>query len=811
MSAASSRRPTAYVSNRSVNVWMNSPWLARMCRNPARPRERGAVRRHPRRVDGGPELARHPGVLGGAPAADAVEVLEREAQRVHGPVARGAGRVRAVDLHELAQRRRRLALAARLQVGHVGRRGRRRGPEQVLEHPLAAGHRRRPVRVGGEGQDARLPQDARPPVVGPRHPPEVVPVNVGNPVVLGEALVHEGVVGRHQLGQRPVVAHLRLEEELGLPLHRGAQVLVEHGEHRRVRPRVAEPAQPEPLGREAVGQRAPRAGLGQHAAHLGLEHRRLLQRSRDRRVEQLLVGDAPPEEEREPRRELEVAHRIGDARLDPRRRVLDAEHELGIGEQELERGLDARLEPALAASRLVEASQQAHVAVRHRAPVRAPRQVGEDLLGAPRLFVRACRPAHEDALPARRRLRLDAVERPGDGEARQGGVPVLPVVGAVAEGRGARPRLEDPLVDGRPIEERRPDQPHPRLDRQADLQLVVGVDRVRPPLGEPAAARAAVAGGAPRALEPAADHERLDMGLVDPQVELVRHVAEPDDVVVEVAAQVELEEVLPVEREVVPDGEAAPRSEGQVLARAVVLVLEVGHLVVGGPRAQVGVADGELADAPRRRQVPLHQGRRDRQHLGVVVEALGVGVVGRQQLVDVHVEPDEVAHRVAVLGAVEPVRGHRPPHGRTVGGGAVELGLEPRDQRRADAVVGPPHLRRRHQPAPHLAHHPLQDVGVGGDVRHVDALQRHRHRATLEPAIAVAGHAVAVHELARRRPVGHRLGMARRRRKAQQHHGEPRAPRRLEQPRHGHDPPIRKSTLPAVAEEARRTTTRRLF
>ena len=72
-------------------------------------------------------------------------------------------------------------------------------------------------------------------------------------------------------------------------------------------------------------------------------------------------------------------------------------------------------------------------------------------------------------------------------------------------------------------------------------------------------------------------------------------------------------------------------------------------------RTSVGVgADGEAADLAGRRQVLLEQRRRHAQHAGLVVEPVAL-VVGRQQVGDVHVHAEQVADRVAVLGAVQAV------------------------------------------------------------------------------------------------------------------------------------------------------------
>ena len=62
-----------------------------------------------------------------------------------------------------------------------------------------------------------------------------------------------------------------VEEQLGLPLHRQAQVVVEVGEALAVRARRFERAELQPLAAELLHQR-PRLRVREHAAHLRLEH-----------------------------------------------------------------------------------------------------------------------------------------------------------------------------------------------------------------------------------------------------------------------------------------------------------------------------------------------------------------------------------------------------------------------------------------------------------------------------------------------------------------------------------------------------------
>ena len=95
-----------------------------------------------------------------APRADAVEVLEAEADRVHARVARGARRVVAMLLHLLAERAG--ELPAVLEVGHIRRRRWRRRAEDVFENPLAALDRRRARGVRGDRENAAVSEHAEP-------------------------------------------------------------------------------------------------------------------------------------------------------------------------------------------------------------------------------------------------------------------------------------------------------------------------------------------------------------------------------------------------------------------------------------------------------------------------------------------------------------------------------------------------------------------------------------------------------------------------------------------------------------------------
>ena len=121
---------------------------------------------------------------------------------------------------------------------------------------------------------------------------------------------------------------------------------------------------------------------------------------------------------------------------------------------------------------------------------------------------------------------------------------------------------------------------------------------------------------------------------------------------------------------------AAARAERQPVVVLVLRVVRRGAEHARAGHDVGGVADRQRGDLGRRRRVALEQRRRHVQHLADVVEAVG-RLVGRQQRRHVHVERQQIADRVGVLGAVQTMdrrmAGKRRRRGR-----AIDGGLEPR-------------------------------------------------------------------------------------------------------------------------------------
>ena len=135
---------------------------------------------------------------------------------------------------------------------------------------------------------------------------ELVAVNALDPVVLGQALIDEGVIRVQQIDDAAILAQLAFDQQLGFLLERLAQVLVEVGKGRRIRLYRWDIAQEQPLAGEVLHQRL-RARIGQHAPDLALQNGRVAELAALGNGEQLVVGNAAPQEERQARRQLDVA------------------------------------------------------------------------------------------------------------------------------------------------------------------------------------------------------------------------------------------------------------------------------------------------------------------------------------------------------------------------------------------------------------------------------------------------------------------------------------------------------------------------
>ena len=569
-----------------------------------------------------------------------------------------------------------------------------------------------------------MTEQAAPGPVLQRNAAEVAAAHVGNAVVPGEPLVDEGVVGVQQVEGAATFAKHAGEQQLRLAPEALPQPLAEIGELVLVRLHGGGVAQRQPLPGEVADQGL-RARVGEHALDLRLEDRRDAQFPALGHIEQLVVRDAAPEEERQAGRQLQVADPVALPGLDPFRIALDAEQELGTHQQPPERHFDAAIEAAFGAPPVVEHKDPLDVFVGNGPAVGPSRDGRQDLPRARGLLLRGragFRTAGEDAVAARRpfdRPGAARFVRPRDRQALDVGLeariasrtltgerPQVQLADSLRLRRGLAQEGDADLV--RPGGDRRPHLEGLDL-RRIETARIVGIGRL-------------------------ADGQQRDPLAVDGDLQVVRLDAQRP-------VRQNLEDVLGVLGKVVVDDHAAAGAERQPFHAPV--LPQIGGDPEGlGRRRRHGRGDGEPADLARGRQIPLHQGRRDAEHAGDVVEAVA-GVVGREQVVDADVQGEQIADRVAVLGPAQAMEGLRPAGVRFGRRRGVELAFDPG----AEAVVGLPVGTRagpgRHGAGAQLADHLLPCLGMRRDVADVQRLER--EAAGLE-TVVVAGDTEAVHE-----------------------------------------------------------------
>ena len=197
-----------------------------------------------------------------------------------------------------------------------------------------------------------------------------------------EPLVEERVVRVQEIGDRTVLAQHMLEEHRRLGLHRLAQLGIPFLELVRVRLDGIEVARLEPLAGEVRGKGG-RARVGEHPVDLRFEHRRFGELARLGQRQQRVVRHRAPEEIADARCELERRHLVHERRIARVGIALDAEEEIGRHEQRLDGELYALLRRLTAGHRAIdETRQRIDLTPRGRPPIRAPRQVGDDLFDA---------------------------------------------------------------------------------------------------------------------------------------------------------------------------------------------------------------------------------------------------------------------------------------------------------------------------------------------------------------------------------------------------------------------------------------------
>src|SRR5579885_3038188 len=129
-----------------------------------------------------------------------------------------------------------------------------------------------------------------------------------------QLLIEERFIRCQQVDRAAVLLQLGVQKQLGFRDEGRPQVVVEPGELGAVRIEQPYVAGLQPVFEEIVHQRSTRARIGEQARHLLLQDRGLVQLALDGEIEEGIVGDAAPQEEREARGELDIRNPVDAAR-----------------------------------------------------------------------------------------------------------------------------------------------------------------------------------------------------------------------------------------------------------------------------------------------------------------------------------------------------------------------------------------------------------------------------------------------------------------------------------------------------------------
>jgi len=167
------------------------------------------------------------------------------------------------------------------------------------------------------------------------------------------------------------------------------------------------------------------------------------------------------------------------------------------------------------------------------------------------------------------------------------------------------------------------------------------------------------------------------------------------------------EGVLAVSGEVVDDRHAAARAERRSL-HVRELRGRTRNAIGGRPGGRIGIADRLAADTPGRTKVAFEDRCGDRLHVGDVVEVVA-DRIGWKERGNVHVDPEQIADRVSVFRAVQPLK-CAVTGVRSRGGCRIEPGFQRFRERLQGLDVWTLRTRWRHHPRAQLLDHLLRDV-----------------------------------------------------------------------------------------------------
>ena len=197
--------------------------------------------------------------------------------------------------------------------------------------------------------------------------------------------------------QAAILANEVVEEQLRLSHQVVAQLSGEIRIEERLRLFVLGILEPEPLRREACSERLG-AGILQHSFDLLREDLRVGEAAVRGQLQELVVRAHGPQEEREARRQIDVAQPITVARPDVVRFLLEAKYERRTRQDRLQPGPHADLEPLVVGDAIIEGHRAGQILGRDLSAVRLACEARENRFGA-RAFSAGCgRAAREDLI-----------------------------------------------------------------------------------------------------------------------------------------------------------------------------------------------------------------------------------------------------------------------------------------------------------------------------------------------------------------------------------------------------------------------------
>src|SRR5262249_9456020 len=205
----------------------------------------------------------------------------------------------------------------------------------------------------------------------------------------GKPFVQERVIGAQQIERAAILAHDALEEQFrfapkGLPksIVKVRKVLLDRNDGRKV-------TQEQPLSCELLHKRA-EPWICDHPADLPIQYRRILQPILLGQAQQFLVRNTTPEEERQSRRNVEIADTIRSIRWNVGRICLNTKQELRTHQQSSQSALDSAIEAVLLFTAFaIKREERLEIRIGDGPPIRTARECAKNFSGARQILIAA--------------------------------------------------------------------------------------------------------------------------------------------------------------------------------------------------------------------------------------------------------------------------------------------------------------------------------------------------------------------------------------------------------------------------------------